>query len=38
MTGKQEKIITERIKIYESIKILSETDSNILKKEINKMI
>lgn len=38
MTGKQEKIITERIKIYESIKILSETDSNILKKEINKDI
>lgn len=38
MTEKQEKNIKERIKIYESIKILSETNSILLKKEIKKDI
>ena len=38
MTEKQEKNIKERIKIYESIKVLSETDSVLLKKEIKKDI
>lgn len=38
MTEKDEIIITDKIKIYEAIKLLSETDSNILKKEINKDI
>lgn len=38
MTEKQKKNIKERIKIYESIKILSETNSILLKKEIKKDI
>ena len=38
MTGKQEKLITERIKIYESIKILNNANKELVKKEIHKEI